>query len=438
MPARIKQVQQQKADAFAAMQATRDQMAASNLSAEDRATLRAKFKSQESEFDEIVADLEGEERMQARERTMQPIIDEDQAAADRARQAASQQSQNGNRQAEGFATMGERMQAVYRAAMPGGNIDRRLMAAATGMNEGVPSEGGFLVGTDQVLSVRQRMYESGQILSRVNQLPISAGSNGIKLMAIDETSRADGSRYGGIVSYWLAEAALKTPSKPSFRPMELSLKKIAAMVYVTDELLQDSTALEAWIMRFLPLELRFKAEDAIVSGTGSGMPLGFLNSGAAVAVNRQSPGAVVYEDIVGMWSRFYAPSRPDAVWLIDQSVEPQLFSMSITVGTGGVPVYLPAGGLSQSPFGTLFGRPVIPVEYLSQLGTKGDVMLADLSQYTLIDKGGVQSAQSMHVRFQYDETAFRFVYRTDGQPEWGTPLTPKNGGPTQSPFVVLN
>jgi hypothetical protein len=42
------------------------------------------------------------------------------------------------------------------------------------------------------------------------------------------------------------------------------------------------------------------------------------------------------------------------------------------------------------------------------------------------------------VYFVTDETAFRFVYRVDGQPNWNLPLTPKNGGPTLSPFVVLN
>jgi HK97 family phage major capsid protein len=85
------------------------------------------------------------------------------------------------------------------------------------------------------------------------------------------------------------------------------------------------------------------------------------------------------------------------------------------------------------------GRPVIPIEYAATLGTAGDIMLADLSQYVMIDKGAIQSATSIHVKFLYDETAFRFVYRVDGQPAWNAPLTPFKGGAgsTQSPFVVL-
>jgi HK97 family phage major capsid protein len=111
--------------------------------------------------------------------------------------------------------------------------------------------------------------------------------------------------------------------------------------------------------------------------------------------------------------------------------------MTINVGTGGVPVYMPAGGVSGAPYATLFGRPVIAVEYCSTLGTEGDIMFLDLSQYLMIDKGGIQTASSMHVRFVNDEQVFRFVYRVDGQPLWNAPLTPANSTATQSPFITL-
>jgi glycine cleavage system H protein len=79
-----------------------------------------------------------------------------------------------------------------------------------------------------------------------------------------------------------------------------------------------------------------------------------------------------------MWTRLYAPCRQNAVWLINQDVEAQLMQMAMAVGTGGVPVYMPAGGASQSPFGTLFGRPVVPIEQCSALGDVGDIVFADL------------------------------------------------------------
>ena len=427
----LKLLRQRVADVRTEMQAISDAVTQGNraMTAEERQKV-ADLKGKAADLKEQLALAE---ELNEQERAAAAVTDPDDAAARTAAATA------GAKTGDGFANLGEKLQAVRKAALPNGRVDPRLMAIAPGMNESNPSDGGFFVDQDRVTTVRQRMYDQGQILSRVFRLPIGPNSNGAKLMAVDETSRADGARYGGITSYWLDEGGTKTASKPKFRPMELSLKKIAALVRVTDELLQDAVALEAWIMRFLPLELTFRAEDAIVSGTGAGMPLGFLNSGAAVSVPRTLAGTISYEDIVNMWSRFYAPSRfaSGAAWFVDQSAEPALFSMSLQIGAGGVPVYLPANGLQGRPYSPLFGFPVIPAEYLSAVGTKGDIMLADLSQYTLIDKGGVQSASSIHVYFVTDETAFRFVYRVDGQPEWNSPLTPKNGGPTLSPFVVL-
>jgi len=66
----------------------------------------------------------------------------------------------------------------------------------------------------------------------------------------------------------------------------------------------------------------------------------------------------------------------------------------------------------------------------------GDIVLANLDQYLLIDKP-MQSAMSIHVQFLTDQTVFRFVYRVDGQPAVHSALTPYKGSNTRSPFVAL-
>ena len=67
----------------------------------------------------------------------------------------------------------------------------------------------------------------------------------------------------------------------------------------------------------------------------------------------------------------------------------------------------------------------------------GDIILFDPTAYLAIDKGQMQQASSIHVRFIYDETCFRFVYRFNGQPKWRTARTPYKGSNSQSPFVTL-
>lgn len=339
----------------------------------------------------------------------------------------------------GFGSFGARLQAVHQAGM-GRPADARLFAGPTGLGETVNSDGGYAVGTDQGTAIMERTYEVGEILKRVKRLTITSNANGIKLPAIDETSRADGSRFGGVRGYWLEEAGTLTATQPKIRQNSLTLKKVGALVYVTDELLQDAGILEQWIMQHLPDELSFKIEDAIVNGDGAGKPLGFSTSDAVVSVSKetgQAAATFTYPNAVKMYARMWARSRSNSVWLINQDVEPQLFQMSLTVGTGGSAVFLPAGGASASPFATLLGRPILPVEYCATLGTAGDVQLVDPTQYTLIDKGGVQIASSMHVQFLTDQMAFRFVMRVDGLPDWNSALTPKNGTNTLSPYIKL-
>ncbi len=339
-----------------------------------------------------------------------------------------------------FPTMGSFFQSVARAAIPGGQVDSRLYNAATGLNETVPSDGGFLVQQDFSTQLLRGVFDTGLVASRVNRLQISGNANGIKLPAVDETSRATGSRWGGVRSYWLAEAAEKTASKPKFRAMELSLKKLVGVCYATDELLQDAAALETVIRQAFTDEIGFALDDAIINGSGAGQPLGILNSGCLVTVSKESGQAadtVVLENLVKIYSRMPARNRRNAVWFINQNVEPQLYTMSLAVGTGGGPVYLPGGGASAAPYSTLFGRPVIPIEQAATLGDLGDVIFADPSAYILIDKGGIESAMSIHVQFLYDESVFRFVYRCDGQPILASAITPYKGSDDLSPFVTL-
>ena len=336
-----------------------------------------------------------------------------------------------------FGTLGEQLLAAYRAAMPGGHTDERLSTrAASGLNESTPSDGGFLVQQDFVKELLKRTYGTGILASKVKKIPISTNANGLKINAVDEDSRANGSRWGGVQTYWEAEADEHTGSKPKFRQMELSLKKLTGLCYATDELLQDAAALEAVIRQAFAEEFGFKMDDAILSGSGEGEPLGILNSGALVKVEKEKDqkDIITVENLIKMWNRLWSKSRANAVWYINQEIEPYLYTLKL----GDKPVYIPAGGISEKPYGTIFGRPVVPLEQCNAAGEVGDIILADVGQYLLIDKGGIKAASSIHVRFLYDENVFRFIYRVDGKPIWNKPLAPYKGKATVSPFITLD
>ena len=337
------------------------------------------------------------------------------------------------------AAMGERFLAARASALNQGTDPRLMQATVIGNSEGVPADGGFLVGTDVSDEINLTLT-GGELLSRVDHLPISDRANSIKVNMVDESSRATGSRFGGVTGYWVTEGEAPTVSKPTFWQYKLELNKAGALGAATDELLQDAALLGRVIPQAFGEEMKFMAENAILNGTGVGQPLGIIGHASTVEVAKetgQAAATVVYENVLKMFTRIPAKLRSKAVWLVNQEVEPQLWGMALTIGVGGVPVFLPPGGASVAPHGTLLGLPIIPVEYAAALGTVGDIVLANLGEYGFIDKGGVQAASSMHFYFDTGQTAFRAFYRLDGKPKWRTTLTPFKGSATRGPNVTL-
>ena len=348
----------------------------------------------------------------------------------------------------GFRNFGEYLAVVRNAHTPGrGSNDERLavLNAITGMGQDTGSDGGFLVPPEFSTTIWDGANSpSESLLSMTDQYTVTGDS--LELLANAETSRATGSRWGGVQTYWIAEGDQLTGSKPKFRKLKLEPQQLASMVYVTDKLLSNSAvALEQYVSRACQDDINFAVGDAIINGSGVGKPKGILNgtpgtNASRVKVSKESGQAsatILYQNILKMYARLHPRARQGAQWFINIAVTPQLNQMSLGVGTGGMPVYLPPGGASAAPYGTLMGLPIMPLEYCAALGTEGDIILGNLGWYATGVKGGVESASSMHLRFDYLETCFRFVYSVDGQPWLQSAITPFKDSATLSAFVTL-
>jgi HK97 family phage major capsid protein len=351
----------------------------------------------------------------------------------------------------GFEHIGEYFQAIARAAFPRGArlggkpcgvIDNRLLGvhAVAGMSEAVPSEGGFMVEIEYSRTLLQKAYDASVLANLCNRISVGPNANGIAIPYLDESSRATGSRMGGVQVFRANEAAAATAKKPKFGRFELRLEKTIGLCYAPNELLEDATALGQVLTESFAREFAFKLDDEIVRGDGAGKCLGFLNSPSLVTVaaqGGQSADTINSANVLKMYSAMWGPSRTRAVWLANSEAIPQLLALALATGTSGQLVYMPAGGISGRTFDTLFGRPVFYPEQMSAIGDVGDIAFCDFGEYVLIDKGGMQAAQSIHVNFTTDEMAFRFVTRNNGAPSWATSLTPYKGAQATSPFITL-
>jgi HK97 family phage major capsid protein len=350
-----------------------------------------------------------------------------------------------------FRTFGDQLKAIRRASVPGATPDNRLNVVnaevisreqrASGMNEGIGSEGGFLLEPDFAGTIFETAVQTGDIMSRVDTMPVTG--SGVKWIDVDESSVAS-SVYGGVIAYWAAEAGTVTASKPKLAKRTMDLEKLMGIAYATDELDEDAAFMSDWYRQSFGVAVNRSTEIAIVNGTGAGVPLGILNAPCLVTVSKESgqvADTVVFKNILKMWARMPGMKRKNAVWLINPDVETQLGQMTLTIGTGGVPVYLPAGGLSVDGYSTLFGRPVIPTDVCPALGDAGDVILCDLKDYMLIRKagndGGIKFDVSMHVQFLYGENTYRIVFRCNGMPKKSSALTIKNSSNERGSFITL-
>ena len=351
----------------------------------------------------------------------------------------------------GFKSFGHFLHDMYKAGPAGARASDALTKwdgfchtnkTAGLMQEADDEQGGYLVPTQFMATLLQKQQEASIIESRATFIPMQ--TNSVSIPYVAESSRAS-TLFGGIIIYRPGEGALKTASKPAFGLLTLTLKKLVGFVNVTDELLEDSPiSVEPLISSMFGQAINFTKEEDFLHGTGAGQALGILNSGCLVsqaAEGAQAADTIVYANIIKMWSRLYPSCANSAVWMANMAAFPQLATMSVAVGTGGAPAYLPANGAAGAPFGTLLGKPLFLTEHCSALGDLGDIVLADWSQYLIGGKpgAGIQTASSIHLYFNYDKTAYRFVLRYDGQPWWQSALTPKHGGATatMSPFVAL-
>jgi HK97 family phage major capsid protein len=361
-----------------------------------------------------------------------------------------------NAEDQPFRSFGHMLQMVRACADSGAEVPPQLrtldvrsaqVRAAAGLNENIGSEGGFLVGQDVAPDLYKNMVQESQVWNRARNFTISSNANGIKFNGIDETSRANGSRWGGVRVYLADEATEATASKPKFGKIEMSLKKLLGLCYITDEQLEDAGITESVTRQAFAEEFAFKLDDLAFRGTGAGAPQGILNADCTVSVAKESSqtaATIVYENVSKMRVRMPARSFAKAVWFVNIDCFPSLEKMVIphknvagTENVSGQAVWIPPNGAAGFPNGSIFGRPVIPIEHCETLGTVGDIVLADMGMYYTLSKGGLQQATSMHVKFLTGEQAFRWTLRIDGQPALKSALTPFKGSGTLSPFVTL-
>jgi HK97 family phage major capsid protein len=335
-----------------------------------------------------------------------------------------------------FKNLTEQLAAIKSVAVEG-RVDDRLTKVnnALGGSAGAGQDGGFLIQSDFAGAMMETAVKDDPILSLVDQYQISGNSDRVKWNDVAETSVAT-TVFGGVSVSWAAEAQTATATAPKIEERELALHKLLGFYYSTYELDSDSSFTNQLVTRAFNAAIRRELANCIISGNGVGKPIGILSSNGKVEVAKetnQAAASLEYKNISKMLNRIIDKTK--AVWIMHPDMAELLDFLSLPIGTGGVPVYLPSA--QQGTPSSLRGRPIYESDQCSAVGTAGDIICADMSQYIMAYKGGVQQDVSIHVQFLTAQNCFRFIFRANGAPKKNSTLTIKNSSNARANFVTL-
>lgn len=341
----------------------------------------------------------------------------------------------------GFRSLAELAVSVARAQT---SFDPRLAelnnptlgAAPTNFEQNQGSAGeGFLVPPDFRQQIWELVFAGTDLINMVTPTPTN--SNNINIPK-DETTPWGAA---GVQAVWRAEAGQLTASKPAIGQTNVQLHELAAFVIATSEILDDAPRLNDKLTRQAARAINWVSSEAIFRGDGNGKPLGFMNAGALVTQTKESGQATLtlsVANILKIMSRLYRMGGGNAFWIANPDILPALGALTI----GNNAAWLPLNqGLVDSPYqGTLCGLPIMFSEHAASFTNLGDISLVNLDAgYLWATKagGGIDFASSIHLFFDYNMQAFRWIFRCGGQPYLSAPITPAQGSNSKSHFVTL-
>ncbi len=287
--------------------------------------------------------------------------------------------------------------------------------------------GGFRVPQAMVQGDPLRVEpEADPTKGRVREIPMEARTIGVRAR-VDKDHRQ--SVTGGLVVARRAEMEKAKASRQKTEFIAMTASSLDGLTYASDELLEDSPSTVSALLADFPQAFADKEFQEKLTGNGKGQFEGIFNNPAMLTVqSQQAGGKVVAKEIATMISRCYGASK--GLFIANHDFLPEL----VELGENDKNIWHPDS--KQGFSGYLFGLPIVFSEYLPSLGSKGDLILCNWSEYLVGSYGAQTQSESIHVRFEEGEKTFKFHKSNAGRSWWQSTLTPKNGS-TKSPFVQL-
>ena len=267
--------------------------------------------------------------------------------------------------------------------------------ALKALSEGTAADGGYLFPDEFLAELIKPLSEETRMRGLVRVIPMKRD-----VMKIPNLE--DGPKV-----YWTAENETKTTTTAHFGEKTLTVKKMAAILYSSDELIEDSTEID--VVRTI-IDLFAEAigdeEDRVITvGNGTTEPTGFSGN---ITRTVTCAGNLDFDDLIELIYSLPQKYHRNSVMLSNRTNIKELRKLKDNDGR-----YLWNAPIAPGQPATFYGYPIYENNWLAE----ANIVFGDLKRgYYLGDRKRmtVKISQDTETAFTKDQTAIRVVSRIAG------------------------
>ena len=267
---------------------------------------------------------------------------------------------------------------------------------------GTDSEGGYLVPDEYEHTLIEALEEKNIFRRLAHVIHTSSGERKIPVSVSKGTAA------------WIDEEAAYPESDDSFGQVSISAYKLATMIKISEELLNDSVFnMPAYISKEFARRIGAAEEEAFFTGNGTGKPLGILaaTGGAQTGVTAASQTAVTFDEVIDLYYSLRAPYRQDGVFIMNDATIKAI--RKLKNGSGDY-IWQPSVTLGAPD--RVLNRPVYTSQYMPTLAAGAKTILfGDLSYYWVADREGRQFKRLNELYAATGQVGFLASERVDGK-----------------------
>jgi len=279
---------------------------------------------------------------------------------------------------------------------------RRTADIQNALQIGEDSEGGYLVPDEFERTLVEALEEENIFRRLANVITTSSGDRKIPVVASKGTAS------------WVDEEGQIPESDDSFGQVSIGAFKLATMIKVSEELLNDSVFnLESYIAREFARRIGNKEEEAFFVGDGAGKPLGILAAagGGQVGVTTAGATAITLDEILDLFYSLKSPYRRNAVFVMNDATVKAIRKLKDSTGQ-----YLWQPSIKEATPDTILNRPLYTSAYMPAIeaGAK-TVVFGDFGYYWVADRQGRVFKRLNELYAATGQVGFMATQRVDGK-----------------------